>query len=101
MRNDSKKITAWLPHRWLELKGLSRLYTGLFYATLAVGMYAAGCWIHTFCIDPAELAVQSAPLRKIYLLAFLQSLLACLGWALLLRLCRALQQLEQALGGRP
>ncbi len=97
MQTVSKKIRPYLPHNWLELKGLSRLFSALFYATLTVGIYAAGCWINTFLTDPAALAVHSAPLRKIYLLATFQAVLACIGWALLIQICRTLQALLETI----
>lgn len=88
----SRRIQAFLPHNWLELKGLLRIYVVLFYVTLGIGIYAFGCWIQTFWTDPAQLAVQSAPLRKIYLLATLQAGLACTAEFLLISLCRSLQK---------
>lgn len=97
MQNVYHKFASFSPHRLLGLKGLSRLYIVLFYATLAVGLYAAVCWVGTFMQDPAELGTYSAPVRKIYLLAFAQALLACVGWSVLIRVCQALHEACQAL----
>lgn len=97
MRDACKKILPFLPHNWLGLKGLRRLFIALFYATLAVGAYAALCWVQTLFISAAELAVHSAPLRRIYALAALQAALACMGWTLLIRLLGALIAVRQTL----
>lgn len=94
MPNGFKKLTPFLPHHWLELKGLSRLYLFLFYATLAVGLYAGACWLETYFQTPQQLALNSAPLRRLYGLAVLQAGLACLVWLFLHRFCRTLQRLS-------
>lgn len=93
MPNGYKKMIPFLPHRWLELAGLRRLFTVLFYATLLVGLYAAWNWACTFWTDPAQLAAHSAPLRRIYGLAALQALLACSGFCALIRLSAVLDLL--------
>ena len=80
------KIIPFLPHNWLDTPGLRWLFIALFYATLFVGVYAAFHWLATFWADPATLALNSAPLRRIYGLATLQALLACTGWSLLIQL---------------
>lgn len=84
MLNVCKKILPFLPHNWLGLTGLRRLFILLFYVTLAVGVYAACCFVQTLFMDPAELAVHSAPLRRLYGLAVLQAALACVGWLTLI-----------------
>lgn len=43
MQNAFNKITAYLPHNWVELNGLRRFFLVLFYLTLAIGLYAAVC----------------------------------------------------------
>lgn len=93
MPNGFKNFHAFLPHNWLGLTGLKRLFTMLFYATLFVGVYAAFNWLATFWTDPATLAAQSAPLRRIYGLAALQAMLACVGWSLFICLLGTLAQI--------
>lgn len=95
MPNEFKKIIPFLPHHWLELPGLRRLFIGLFYATLAVGLYAAWEWAATFWADPAQLAAQSAPLRRIYGLAAFQAAAACVGWTAFIRLLETLDLLAR------
>lgn len=90
MPNGYKKMIPFLPHNWLGLTGLRRLFIVLFYATLLVGLYAAWNWACTFWTDPAQLAAYSAPLRRIYGLAALQALLACTGWSVFIQLLGAL-----------
>ena len=41
MPNGFKNFHVFLPHNWLGLTGLKRLFTVLFYATFFVGVYAA------------------------------------------------------------
>ena len=95
MPNGFKNFHAFLPHNWLGLTGLKRLFTVLFYATFFVGVYAAFHWLATFWTDPATLAIQSAPLRRIYGLAALQAMLACVGWSLFIRLLGTLAQIAR------
>ena len=93
MPNGYKKIIPFLPHHWLELTGLRRLFILLFYATLAVGLYAVWGWAETFWMDPSQLAAQSAPTRRIYGLAMLQAAAVCIGWAVFIRLLGTLERL--------
>lgn len=97
MPNACKKILPFLPHSWLDLAGLRKLFILLFYATLAVGLYAAACFVQTLFMDAAELAVHSAPLRRLYGLAVLQAMLACVGWLTLIHGLGALAAVRQAL----
>ncbi len=82
MRTAYLKIEPFLPHNWLDLPGLRRVFIALFYATLAVGLYAAVQWGLTFFTPPEQLALNSAPLRRLYGLATLQAALACVGFSL-------------------
>lgn len=52
MQNAFNKITAYLPHNWVELNGLRRFFLVVFYLTLAIGLYAAVCWAGTFLLRP-------------------------------------------------
>ena len=69
MQNAFNKITAYLPHNWVELNGLRRFFLVVFYLTLAIGLYAAVCWAGTFFAPAGDLAAASA----------LQAALACAG----------------------
>lgn len=94
MQNASKK---YFPHNWLGLKGLSRLYTVLFYATFLFALYSAWNWLATFWMDPAELQLHSAPLRRLYGFAAIQAGLVCLAWGVFARSCQVLHQTENTL----
>lgn len=79
MQNAFNKIAPYLPHNWLGLNGLRRIFTVLFYLTFIIGLYATVCWAGTFFTPAGELAAASAPLRRLYGQAAVQAALACAG----------------------
>lgn len=97
MQNAFNKITAYLPHNWVELNGLRRFFLVVFYLTLAIGLYAAVCWVGTFFAPAGDLAAASAPMRRIYGLAALQAALACAGIRLFILGLQVLDDTQKAL----
>lgn len=97
MQNAFKKITPYLPHNWLELSGLRRFFTFLFYLTLAIGVYAAVFWAGTFFMSANDLAAASAPVRRLYGLAALQAVLACAGMRFFILGLQVLDACQKAL----
>lgn len=86
----------YLPHNWLGLKGLSIVWTVLFYATLAFGVYAAYNWILVLQLPEEFWQQNSAPLIRIYGLAAGASLLAAATEMGILRVLAALQTIKKA-----
>ncbi len=90
-------LKKFFPHRWVGLKTVEVICLILFYATLAVGIYALGCLIYTFFVSPETLAQNSAPARKLYGFAALQAALACVAELTVAKICSALRKTKNYL----
>lgn len=69
------KYACLLPHNWLDLKGLRRLFLGAFYADFVIMLYTLYNCIAVWLTPAEKLAVQSAPLRRLWTAALAQELL--------------------------
>lgn len=85
-------LKNFFPHRWIGLKAIEILGLVLFYATLAVGIYALGCLIYSFFVTPENLTYS----RKLYGSAAIQAGIACLAELTIVKLCHALRVSEQS-----
>lgn len=85
----------YLPHYWLELKGLAVIWTIFFYATLVFGVYAAINWIQVLHLPSEYWQTNSAPLKQIYGYAAGASLLLCMAELGVLRTLDLLQKAQE------
>lgn len=83
----------YLPHNWLEWKGLNVVWRIFFYATLAFGLYAAYNWILVLQLPDEFWQYNSAPLKQIYGYAALVAALVCLAELGILRILAALEKI--------
>ncbi len=90
-------LKKFFPHRWIGLKTIEVIGLILFYATLAVGVYALGCFLYTFLLSSDILAQNSAPARKLYGFATLQAGLTCIIELALVKICQALRISAQSI----
>lgn len=70
-----QKYAFLLPHNWLDLKGLRRVFLGAFYADFLIMLYTFYNFVSVWLAPAETLAVQSAPLRRLWTAALLQELL--------------------------
>lgn len=70
-----QKYASLLPHNWLDLKGLRRVFLGAFYADFLIMLYTFYNFVSVWLAPAEKLAVQSAPLRRLWTAALLQELL--------------------------
>ncbi len=93
--NKFSNSSFW-PHRWLNLPGLIRLFTVLFYVPAAVFAYSAVNLIFTLLTPAERLAANSAPLKTLWFSASAQSLLMALLLGALIHGLKALHAAARA-----
>lgn len=84
-----------IPHRWIDLKGLTRLFSFLFYIPLIVFIYSFIQWIWVLFTPAKELALYSAPVKQLWFSAAVQSLLIGVIIITLAKLLKTLAALAQ------
>lgn len=84
------KITRFLPHNLITLRGLAVFFRLALYLLLAVTVYSLVNAVSVWTMSAQELVVYSAPLKQLWGTILLQEVLLFISLSLLLRVCTAL-----------
>ena len=80
-------------HRWLDLKGLRRIFVFFFYIPFLIFLYSAFQWTYLFFVPPPE--SYSAPVQQIWAAAAVQSLLLMVLLAAVIAVFKTLESVSR------